>query len=132
MLFRNAWWGGDVSAPMQWTKFGNGDGKFHYPLHPITTSTTVEVFNLVINISNGRIYIDFGAGTVDFFGSGAEITHGRLHAGLVVHLTAKQYIDSELHANRSQLRSSVFNGFLNLLGVCVEEPLNSYVILVRW
>ena len=115
MLLRNVWWGGDVSAPMQWTKFGDGDDKFHYSRHLIPTSTTVEVFN-VVKISNGCIYIDFGAGTVDYLGPGA---HGPLHAGLVVHLTAKQYIDSELHANRSQLRSSVFNSFLNLFGVCV-------------
>ena len=131
MFLRNLWWGGDVSAAVQWAKFYDDD-EFHYTLHLIPASTTVEVFYLVINMSNGCIYIDFGVGTIDYFRCGAEITHGCLSVGLVVDLTAKQYINSQLHANRSQLRSSVFNSFSNSLGVCVQEPINSCVICVCW
>jgi len=132
VFVRDVWWGGDVSAPVQWTKFCDGDGEIRYSLHLIPASTTVKVFDLVIEISSGRIYIDFWVGTVDYFGLGAEITHDRLLRGMVVDLAAKQYIDSKLHTNRSQWRSSMFNSFLNLLGVCVQEPTNSCVICVCW
>ena len=121
-----------ICAPMQWTKFCDGDGEIHYPFHLIPASTTVKVFDLITEISSGRIYIDLWVGTVDYFGLGAEITHDRLLRGMVVDLAAKQYINSELHTNRSQLRSSMFNSFLNLLGVCVQEPTNSCVICVRY
>ena len=132
MFLRYFWWGGGICASVQWTKFSDGGGEFHYPFHMIPASTTVKVFDLVIEISSSRIYIDLWVGTVDYFALGAEIAHGCLLRGMVVDLAAKHYINSEFHTNRSQLRSSMFNSFLNLLGVCVQEPTNSCVICVRW